>query len=172
MAIANKLGENFSELKDKIKFKTIKVEWDGSEYDLKIKVPLKKEIEEMTQRILNPDKQRVDNFYHEFTESLNKTLDDENQDLMEVINKDKPTLVRTDDDIILDGTSLRQFSMFKVMEMIKVEEHFHLLQSETDIPINESYDDIVNEFPEQFVKCVVAAIEKAIRPDYLETKKG
>lgn len=172
MAIANKLGENFANLKDKIKIKTIKIEWDGSEYDFKIRVPLKKEIEEMTQRILNPEKQRVDNFYNEFTASLNKTLDDENQDLMEVINKDKPTLVRTDDDIILDGTSLRQFSMFKVMDMVKVEEHFHLLQSETDIPINESYDDILNEFPEQFVKILVAAIEKAIRPDYLETKKG
>lgn len=172
MAVTNKLGANFADLKDKIKFKTIKIEWDGSEYDLKIRVPLKREIEEMTQRILNPDRKRVDDFYNEFTANLISTFDDDNGELLEVINKDKQTLIKTDDDIILDGTSLRQFAMFKVMEMVKIEEHFHLLQSETDMPIDESYQDIVDEFPEQFVKVVVSAIEKAIRPDYLETKKG
>ena len=54
----------------------------------------------------------------------------------------------------------------------RVEEYFHLLQSEIGDPIDETYEQIAAEFPEPVIKEIMQAIEGAIRPDYKNAKKN
>ena len=54
----------------------------------------------------------------------------------------------------------------------KVEEYFHLLQSETGEPVNESYEEIAEEFTEPVIRQIVEDIEAAIKPDYKTAKKN
>jgi hypothetical protein len=46
------------------------------------------------------------------------------------------------------------------------------LESETGDPIDETYEQISSEFPEQIIKEIVTAIDGAIRPDYKTAKKN
>ena len=173
MTIATKFGESFSQIREKLKFKTIHIEIEEEEikFDLKIRVPLKAEIEEITNRIMNPDTNRIDEFYKEYTAELEKTIEENGEEFLSAINSEKAVLVRTNDDIIVDGNSLRHFARLSIMERVRIEEYFHLLQSETGAPVNESYEQIIEEFPEAIVKLIASKIEEALKPDYNATKK-
>jgi len=46
------------------------------------------------------------------------------------------------------------------------------LQSVTGEPITESFEEIIEEFPENAIKEIIAQIDKAIRPNYQDTKKN
>jgi hypothetical protein len=46
------------------------------------------------------------------------------------------------------------------------------LQSETNEEVNESYQQISEEFPEQVIREIVTAIDGVIRPDYKTAKKN
>ena len=81
-------------------------------------------------------------------------------------------LVVTDDDVLVQGSSVRQVATFQAMWETKVQEYFHLLQSETGEPITETYDEIAEEFPEPVIKQMVEDIESAIKPDYKTAKKN
>ena len=57
------------------------------------------------------------------------------------------------------------------MDRTRVEEYFHLLKSEIDSPVNETYEQIIEELPEAIVKLITSKIEDAIKPDYNAIKK-
>jgi hypothetical protein len=59
-----------------------------------------------------------------------------------------------------------------IMWQSKVEEYFHLLISETGEPINETFDQIEQEFPDEVIKTIVDEIDKAIKPTYDSVKKN
>jgi hypothetical protein len=58
------------------------------------------------------------------------------------------------------------------MYELKVEEYFHLLQSETGEPVNESFEEIGEELPEAVIKLILEKIEQAVKPDYNTAKKN
>ena len=173
MAIANKLGESFIQNKEKIKIKTIHIEIEEQDikFELKVRIPLKAEIEEITNRIMNPDESKIDKFYKEYTAELEKTIEENGEEFLNAINSEKAILVKTDNDIIVDGNSLRQFAKLTIMDRTRVEEYFHLLKSEIDSPVNETYEQIIEELPEAIVKLITSKIEDAIKPDYNAIKK-
>ena len=47
MTLANKLGKSFESVSQNIKTRTIHIDLEGVKFDLKVRVPLKKEIEEI-----------------------------------------------------------------------------------------------------------------------------
>ena len=54
----------------------------------------------------------------------------------------------------------------------QVEMYFSLLQTQTAEPVNESYEEIAEEFPEAVIREIVKRIDEAIRPSYKDAKKN
>ena len=94
------------------------------------------------------------------------------EEFIKAINAEKETIKVIEDDIILDGTSMKQVASMTAIWENQVEEFFHLLISDTGEPITETFAEISEEFPEQIIKEIVSQIDQAIRPDYKTAKKN
>jgi hypothetical protein len=77
-----------------------------------------------------------------------------------------------DNDILVGGTSVRRVAELSAIWQTQVEKYFALLESQTGEPINETFDQISEEFPESVIKEIVGKIDEAIRPNYKDTKKN
>jgi hypothetical protein len=103
---------------------------------------------------------------------LRKTLEEGGKEFLEAINKDRQAIEVLEDDLIVDGKSVKQIANFAAIEETRVEEYFHLLVSETNEPVTETYEEITAEFPEFAVQEILKAIENSIKPDYKTVKKN
>jgi len=172
MALANKLGKSYTKVQAETKLKTIHIDLDEVKFDLKVRVPLKKEMEEITNRIISPSAERIEAIYERLSSPLRKTIEEGGEEFIKALNEKKETIIVREDDLIVDGTSIRQVANFSAVEECKVEEYFHLLISETGEPVNETYEQITAEFHEFVVKEILQAIEESIKPDYKTVKKN
>ena len=172
MTLSSKLGKQFEQVKDSIQIKKITVDLGEVKFDLKVKVPLKKEMEDINSRILTPPKEKVDAVFEKLVGPMRATLQEGGEEFVKALNENKQSVVLTDDDLIVDGTSLRQIAQFQAIEEIRIEEYFHLLISEIGEPVNESFDQISAEFPEFAIKEIVQSIQSVISPDYKSAKKN
>lgn len=172
MTLSKKLGKTIQQVSDDLPIRKITVDLGEVRFDLRVRVPLKKEMEEINARILAPTAEKIDAIYERLSAPMRKALEDGGEDFVEMLNKKSERVVATDNDLIIDGTSLRQVAQLQAMEEAKVEEYFHLLVSETNEVINETFEQITGEFPEFVVKEIVASIHGAINPDYKTAKKN
>jgi hypothetical protein len=172
MSLGKKLGSSYDEAKDKIKYRKISIQFEDASFDLKVRIPFKKEMEQIINKISSPSQEAVDKIYERLTATIKKSLLDNGEEFIEALNSEKEVIKVTDNDIILDGTSFRQVATLTAMWETRVEEYFHLLQSESGEPITESFEEINEEFPEQVTKTILEAIEQAVKPDYKTIKKN
>lgn len=170
MTLASKLGSGYDSTRAKLR--TISLPLGDSEFTLKLRLPVKREMEEMTQAIASPPKERVDIIYARLADPMRQLIKDSGDDFLAALNSEKQSIIVKDDDLIIDGNSVRQVATLSAMWEIKVERYFHLLQTETGAEITESFDEISAEFPESIIKDIVQKIEDTIRPDYKNTKKN
>lgn len=172
MTISKKLGKAVQQVSEELPVRKITVDLGEVKFDLRVRVPLKKQMEEITARILTPSNEKVDQIYERLSAPMRKTLAEGGEEFVKALNEKKQNIILTDDDLIIDGTSVRQVAQLQAMDEQKVEEYFHLLISETNEPVTETYEQIVAEFPEFVVKEIVSAIQGAVAPDYRTTKKN
>ena len=172
MSISNKLGADYEAIRAAARFKTIHVKLNDIEFDLKVRIPVKREMEAITATISDPDADRVNVVYENLAAPLRKTLDEAEEGFLEALNADKEKIKITDNDLVIDGNSVRNLAKMTVIWQMQVEKYFSLLQSATGEPITESFDEIAEEFPESIIKEIVSKIDEAIRPNYKEAKKN
>lgn len=172
MTLSKKLSKSLQQISEELPVRKITVDLGEVRFDLRVRVPLKKQMEEMNARILAPSPERVEAIYQQISAPMRQTLAEGGEEFIKALNERKQTVVLTDDDLVIDGTSLRQVAQLQAMEEQKVEEYFHLLLSETNEAVTETYEEIVAEFPEFVVKEIVSAIQGAVNPDYKTTKKN
>lgn len=172
MTFAQKLGASYDAVKDKAKIKKITVESGEVSFTLRVRIPLKSEVETMTEMISNPPEELVETIYQKFSKPLQEVIAESGEGLLEAINKEKETIVVKGNDIEVNGNSLRNVARMSAMYELRVEQYFHLLQSESGDPIDESYEQISAEFPEAIIKIILDEIDKAIKPDYNTAKKN
>jgi hypothetical protein len=172
MSVSKKLGKAIQQVSEELPIRKVTVDLGEVKFDLRVRVPLKKQMEEINARILTPDADKVEAIYQALSAPMRKTLEEGGEDFIKVLNESKQRMVMTDDDLVIDGTSIRQVAQLQAMDHAKVEEYFHLLISETGEPVNETFDEISEEFPEFVIKEIVAAIQGAVSPDYKATKKN
>lgn len=172
MGISNKLGADYEAIRAAARFKTIHVKLNDIEFDLKVRIPVKREMEAITATISDPDADRVNAVYENLAAPLRKTLDEAEEGFLEALNADKEKIKITDNDLVIDGNSVRNLAKMTVIWQMQVEKYFSLLQSATGEPITESFDEIAEEFPESIIKEIVSKIDEAIRPNYKEAKKN
>jgi hypothetical protein len=172
MTLSKKFGKQFEQVKNEIQIKKITVDLGEVKFDLKVKVPLKKEMEQINARILSPSKEKVEAAFERVAGPMRQTLQEGGEDFIKALNETKQSFTMTDDDLIVDGTSLRQLAHYQAIEEARVEEYFHLLISEIGEPVNESFEQISAEFPEFAIKEIVQTIQATISPDYKSAKKN
>ena len=172
MTLASKLGKSYEKNRDKAKLKTITLEIGNAKFDLKVRVPLKKEMEIIIDKITKPSEEKVNAIYEKLASPLIKTVNEGGAEFKKALEENDNTIVILENDVLLQGKSVKEIATFTAMWEIKVEEYFHLLQSETGEPINESYDQISDEFPESVIKQIIEDIENYVKPDYKNTKKN
>jgi hypothetical protein len=172
MKLSTKLGKSYEQSRDQAKLKTIHLEIGNAKFSLKVRIPLKKEMEDLIDKIAHPDPAVVEEIYEKLAGPLKKTVEDGGEEFAKAMSESETGLVVTDDDVILQGSSVRQVATFTAMWETKVQEYFHLLQSETGEAINETYAEIAEEFPEPVIRQIVDDIEAAIKPDYKTAKKN
>jgi len=172
MSFAKKLGPEYESLRVAAKIKTITVALNDVECNLKIRIPVKREMEEITERISTGDQATIEKIYSKLAEPLLKTMADADAEFLEVLKTGDQRIEKIDNDLMVNGTSVRQIATLMAAYQNQVEIYFSLIQSPTGEPVNESYDDIADEFPEHIIREIVKKIDEAIRPNYGDTKKN
>lgn len=172
MSFAKKLGQDYESIRSASRFKTIKININDTPFELKVRIPVKRELEEMTAEISTPAQEVVDAIYEELSAPLKKTLADADEGFMAALNSESEKIRVTDNDVIVEGNSIRQVAHLTAIWHTQVQRYFGLLQSATGEPINESYDEIADEFPEAVIKEIIEKIDSAIRPNYKDAKKN
>jgi hypothetical protein len=81
-------------------------------------------------------------------------------------------IVVKDDDIIIEGNSVKQVATMSAAWETKVEKYFSLLQSDTGEPVTESFAEISEEFPESVIRKIVEEIDAILKPNYNDVKKN
>ena len=173
MAIAKKLGTQYEAVRAAIRTKTLKLQLNDAEFELKVRIPVKREMEELTNKIANPAKDRVEKIYAGLSAPLKKTLKDSDKEFIDALAKsDDLNVQMLDDDVVVNGTSVRQISHMNAVWQTQVELYFSLLITPTGEPVTETFDEIADEFPEEMIREIVKKIDEAIRPNYKDTKKN
>lgn len=172
MSIANKLGPSYEAIRAQARIKTINVTLNDVEFELKVRIPVKREMDEMIERISTPDSEKVEAVYEKLSKPLRATLEKAEDGFLEAINQENEQIKITDDDVVVNGTSVRQVATMSAIWQTQVECYFALLQTPTGEPVNESFEEISEEFPEGTLREIIKNIDETIKPKYNETKKN
>lgn len=172
MSIGQKLGKDFEKIRADLQIKTITVDLGEVKFPLRVRVPLKRQMEELNARVMNPAQERIDAAYERLAGPMRKTLNEGGAEFLNALRENKQNIELLPDDLIVEGTSLRQVATFSAIEEQRVEEFFHLLLGEDGTPVTETYEEISAEFPEFAIREMVQAIQSAVQPDYKAAKKN
>jgi len=153
--IASILG-NEKKLKD-IRIK--KFELGG--HTFRVRVPLVSESDAIYAKAISPSEEKIAVIYQQLTASL-----------MQFKDKKSEEFQFTDDDVIVNGRSMREAAKNKAMIETRVVEYVKLLvpESEEQTLDDITYKDIEEEFPLSVQMSLVKAIGEAISPTYEESR--
>ena len=84
--LASKLGKSYEIIADQTKVKKVTVDLGEVKFDIRVRVPLKKEMEEITAKIVNPPQELVNKLYEKFAAPIRKTIEDGGKDFLDVIS--------------------------------------------------------------------------------------
>lgn len=141
-------------LNDSVRIKTFQL----AENTLKVKVPLNKELEELTQRIIEIPQEIIDARLKKMTQ----TLTAEPIEGVEV----------KDDDVLVEGKSVKE-TVVSVLQMERrIVEYFKLLVPTEGTLEDITYEEIEAEFPLQLQFEIVEKITEAIQPGYKDARKN
>lgn len=145
------LGNKFN--KDTLRIRSF--EFNG--HTFKVRVPLTAESDAMFERLKTPDDAAVEKFYKELSKDFTETSD---------------SVQITDDDVIIEGRSLREAAKSKVLIQARVTEMIRLL-----VPEEEGFDmstvtyEMVDElFPFAIQLQLMELIGETVSPSYTATK--
>ena len=76
MSFASKLGKSYESVKDQAKLKKITVELGDIKFDLKVRIPLKNEMEQLLEKIATPDEEKVDIIYSKLSKGVKEAIEE------------------------------------------------------------------------------------------------
>lgn len=130
-------------------------------HTFRVRIPLVAESDEIYKRVTNPDAERVGELYKTMSEPLykHKEAADEGFQFLE-------------DDILVQGRSLREAAKNKAILEARIVEYVKLLQPEVEGASLEdlTYADVEAEWPLAVQMALVEKIGEVISPGYKETR--
>ena len=153
---ADALGTKYQQNREKIF--TRRFELGG--HTFKVRIPYVNESDEIYKRINEPDEAKVAEAYKQMTEPLMALKDQD------------AGFTFTDDDVLIEGRSLKEAAKQKIQVEIKITEFVKLLVPELEgASLDDlTYEEIEAEFPMAVQMQLVEKIAEAISPTYKETK--
>ncbi len=158
--LANALGKDFLKQKDAVRTRTFEL----GGHVFKVKVPLTAEFEAMQKRMNDLDQTKLDEYYANMTEAFEKYRDKKDLEL---------DIKFENDDVLLDGKSLREAAKNKLIAENRITELFKLL-----VPAEDGFDmgtityPMIEElFPFPVQLQIIDKISHVVSPSY-ESAKG
>jgi hypothetical protein len=130
-------------------------------HTFKVRIPLVSESDEIYKKVAEPDDDTVQKIYVEITSSLRQFETTQTEEFK-----------FTDNDVIVDGRSMREAAKNKAITEARITEFFKLLVPELEGASleNLTYADIEEEFPLPVQMQIVEKIAEVISPTYKEAR--
>jgi hypothetical protein len=130
-------------------------------HTFKVRIPLVAESEAIYKKVSEPDEETVEKVYQEITTPLRQFENNQSEGFQ-----------FTDDDILVEGRSMREAAKNKAITEARITEFFKLLVPEMEGVSFEdlTYADIQEEFPMSVQMQIVEKIGEAISPTYREAR--
>lgn len=154
--LASALGKKYEENRVSVMTR----QFELGNHTFKVRVPSVGEIESIYNYFKNPNQDDVDVAFEEMTVGL-KELQEDSNDIIQHI----------DNDIIVDGRSMREAARNKTILQHRIVEYIKFLIPENgEMPANLSYKDVEEEWPLAIQLMIVDKINEVISPDYKEIR--
>jgi hypothetical protein len=130
-------------------------------HTFKVRIPLMAESDAIYKKVSEPDEQIVEFVYQKISEPLRKFENNQTEEFKFV-----------DNDILVDGRSMREAAKNKAITEARITEFFKLLVPELEGASLEdlTYQDIEEEFPMSVQMQIVEKIGEVISPTYKEAR--
>jgi hypothetical protein len=130
-------------------------------HTFKVRIPLMVESDEIYTKVTNPNDETIEKIYQELTKPLMQFESNQTEEFKFVEN-----------DILVDGRSMREAAKNKAITEARITEFFKLLVPELEGASLEdlTYQDIEDEFPMSVQLQIVEKIGEAISPTYKESR--
>lgn len=154
--LGSALGKKFKENKISILTRTFEL----GNHTFKVRVPSVQEIESIYEYFKNPDEKEIEEIYQELSKDLIKFKDETNN-----------SVEFKDNDITVDGRSIREAAKNKSTIQHRIVEYIKFLIPEDGQTLEGiEYKDIEEEFPLAIQLTLVDKINEVIAPDYKESR--
>lgn len=158
-SFANALGKDFLKNKDTVRVRSFVL----GGHTFKVRVPLTSEFEAMQIRMRQVDEEKVEQYYKDLTAEMPKVKEELPADTQVEI---------TDNDVVIDGRSMREAARNKVIVENRITEMFKLL-----VPEEQGFDmqtityPMIEElFPFPIQMQVMEEIANVVSPNYQESR--
>jgi hypothetical protein len=130
-------------------------------HTFKVRIPLVAESDEIYKKVSEPDEETIEKVYQEITKPLRQFENNQTEEFQ-----------FTDNDILVDGRSMREAAKNKAITEARITEFFKLLVPEMEGASLEdlTYADIEEEFPISVQMQIVEKIGEVISPTYREAR--
>ena len=153
----SKLAKAFGSKYEQHKLSMLTRTFELGDHTFKVRVPSVAEIESIYDYFRNPDEAAVEAAYQKLIENIKDQTGE--------------GVVKTDDDIVIEGRSMREAAKNKVVLQYRIVEYFKFLIPETNESLADlTYADIEEDFPLSIQIKIVDKINEAISPDYKEAR--
>lgn len=156
--IAAALGESYQAKREELRIR--KFELAG--HTFKVRIPVVAETDAMFKRISEPDEARIQATYEKLAEPILQFKNDAEKNGFEFL----------EDDIIINGNSLKQTAKTQVMTQSRITEYIKLIVPVEGTMDDITYDDIEAEFPMSTQLALIEKITEVISPTYRESRKN
>lgn len=159
-----KLSTAFGATYDKVRREILTRKFELGGFTFKVRVPLVVETDAIYSRITAPDAVRIDTIYTLLTEPLQK--------FKESSEATESGFEFLDDDVLVQGKSLKEAARNKAMTEARIVEYIRLLiPADPEATLNDiTYDDIEAEWPLNVQLALCDKIGEVISPNYKETR--
>jgi len=130
-------------------------------HTFKVRIPLIAESDAIYKKVSEPDEETIEKVYQEITKPLRQFENNQTEEFK-----------FTDDDILVDGRSMREAAKNKAITEARITEFFKLLVPEMEgVTLEDlTYADIEEEFPISVQMQIVEKIGEVISPTYREAR--
>ena len=130
-------------------------------HTFKVRIPLIAESDAIYKKVSEPDEETVEKVYQEITAPLRQFESNQTEEFK-----------FTDNDILVDGRSMREAAKNKAITEARITEFFKLLVPEMEgVTLDDlTYADIEEEFPISVQMQIVEKIGEVISPTYREAR--
>jgi len=130
-------------------------------HTFKVRIPLVAESDAIYQKVSEPNEETIEKIYQEITKPLRQFENNQTEEFQ-----------FTENDILVEGRSMREAAKNKAITEARITEFFKLLVPELDGASLEdlTYADIEEEFPLSVQMQIVEKIGEAISPTYKEAR--